>query len=72
MELRFPVYWRIGGVLGVDAGKVWPSLSAMDLMRWAYNPLAGLRFYMDNFVVRADVGFGSEGTGFYFNFGQLF
>jgi outer membrane protein assembly factor BamA len=71
-EIRFPVWWRFGGVLGLDAGKVWPSLGDMDLQRWAYNPVAGLRFYMDNFVVRADIGFGSEGTGFYFNFGQLF
>lgn len=27
---------------------------------------------MDTFVVRADLGISSEGTGFYFNFGQLF
>ena len=72
VELRFPIFWRFGGVAGLDAGKVWPSLSAMDLRHWAYNPIAGLRFYMDNFVVRTDIGFGSEGTGFYFNFGQLF
>jgi outer membrane protein assembly factor BamA len=71
-ELRFPIFWRFGGVVGLDAGKVWPSVADMDLQRWAYNPIAGLRFYMDNFVARADIGFGTEGTGFYFNFGQLF
>jgi hypothetical protein len=27
---------------------------------------------MDTFVVRADIGFGKETTGFYLNFGQLF
>ena len=71
-ELRFPIIWRIGGVAGLDAGKVWPTLGQMNLARWASNPVAGLRLYMDNFVVRLDVGFGTEGTGFYFNFGQLF
>ena len=71
-EIRFPILWRLGGVVGLDAGKVWPSIAMMDLQRWPYNPITGLRFYMDNFVVRADIGFGSEGTGFYFNFGQLF
>jgi outer membrane protein assembly factor BamA len=71
-EIRFPIVWRFGGVVGLDAGKVWSSLAVIDLHRWAYNPITGLRFYMDNFVVRADIGFGSAGTGFYFNFGQLF
>jgi hypothetical protein len=34
--------------------------------------VAGLRFYMNTFVVRCDVGFGKETTGLYFNFGQVF
>ena len=71
-ELRFPIFWRFGGVMGVDAGKVWPSLTSLNLRQWASNPVAGLRLYMDNYVVRADLGFGRDGTGFYFNFGQLF
>ncbi len=71
-ELRFPIFWRIGGIVGLDAGKVWSSIARADLNRWATNPVTGLRLYMDNFVVRADFGFGSEGMGFYFNFGQMF
>ena len=71
-ELRFPIFWRIGGIVGFDGGKVWQSLAQFDVPRWAVNPVGGLRFYMDNFVVRADLGFGKDGTGFYFNFGQLF
>jgi hypothetical protein len=35
-------------------------------------PVAGLRFYMNTFVVPCDVGFGKETTGLYFNFGQVF
>jgi endonuclease/exonuclease/phosphatase family metal-dependent hydrolase len=71
-ELRFPLYWRFGGVVGLDAAKVWHTLANVDIDRWASNPTAGLRFYMDTFVVRLDVGFGKETTGFYFNFGQIF
>ena len=71
-ELRFPVYWRFGGLIALDAGKVWSSLDKFDLKRWAINPVAGLRFYMDTFLVRVDVGFGKESTGIYFNFGHIF
>jgi hemolysin activation/secretion protein len=72
LELRFPIYWRFGGVVGTDAGKVWGSISKLDLSCWATNPVAGLRLYMNTFVVRLDVGFGKEATGFYLNFGQIF
>ncbi len=71
-ELRFPIFWRLGAVVGIDAGKVWRVLSDFDVSRWRVNRVVGLRLYMDNFVVRADLGIGTEGTGFYFNFGQLF
>lgn len=71
-EVRFPIYWRFGGIIGFDAGKVWQSLPKFDLARWANNPVLGLRFFMDTFVIRFDVGLGKETTGMYFNFGQLF
>jgi outer membrane protein assembly factor BamA len=71
-ELRFPIFWRFGGVAGFDFGKVWGDLKDFDLHRWAANPVLGLRFYMNTFVVRCDVGFGKETTGLYFNFGQVF
>lgn len=32
----------------------------------------GLRYYLQNFVVRFDMGFSGEGTGIYFNFGHIF
>jgi hypothetical protein len=71
-ELRFPIYWRFGGVCGIDTGKVWPSLSRADLHAWVANPTVGLRFYMKTFVVRMDIGLGKESTGLYFNFGHIF
>jgi outer membrane protein assembly factor BamA len=72
VEVRFPIYWRFGGVVGVDAGKVFSSPSLAGFHNWAVNSLVGLRFSMDTFVVRADLGFGKETTGFYLNFGHLF
>lgn len=71
-ELRFPIFWRFGGVLGADAGRVASSLSELSLRGWAVNPTVGLRFIMRTFVARFDVGFGRETTGVYFNFGHLF
>ncbi len=72
LEVRFPIHWRLGGVLGFDAGQVSRSPGAMTIGGWESNSVAGIRFYMDTFVVRADLGFGRETTGFYLNFGQLF
>ena len=71
-EFRFPIYWRIGGIVGIDAGKVWPTLSKMDFGNWAINTVIGLRLYMDNFIARADLGYSKETIGFYFNFGHIF
>lgn len=65
-EIRFPIFRRFGGVIGVDAG------NSSSTPEWILNAILGIRFYMDNFVVRADLGFGKESTGFYFNFGHLF
>ena len=64
-ELRFPIWKRFGGVAGLDLGN---SDSTPD---WIIDPVAGLRFFMNNFVVRFDVGFGDE-TRYYFNFGHMF
>lgn len=71
-ELRFPLWWRFGGIAGIDAGRVFSSLDNFSFNEWKVCPAAGLRFYMDNFIVRADLGFSNETTGFYFNFGHIF
>jgi endonuclease/exonuclease/phosphatase family metal-dependent hydrolase len=71
-ELRFPIYWRFGGVTGIDLGRVWNKNSEIGFTGWHMNPNFGLRFYLETFIVRLDVGVSSETTGFYFNFGQIF
>ena len=65
-ELRFPIFWRLSGIAGIDIG------NSTSTPNWIINQVVGLRLNMNNFIVRADFGIGKETTGFYFNFGQLF
>lgn len=71
-EFRFPIYKRLGGLIAFDAGQVFPSFKKLRLDAWSANPTLGLRFFMDTFIARLDIGFGKETTGLYFNFGHLF
>ena len=72
-ELRFPIWWRFGGIAGLDVGygsnkNLYPE----NTINWIINPVVGLRFFMDNFIVRADVGFYKNDIGFYLNFGHIY
>jgi len=72
-ELRFPIWWRFGGIGGIDIGygsnkDLYPE----GVIKWIVNPVVGLRFFMDNFIVRADVGFYKDDIGFYLNFGHIY
>jgi outer membrane translocation and assembly module TamA len=71
-EYRFPIWNRLGGNVFIDWGLVWPSWEKIRLSLSAQNIGWGLRYYLKNFVVRFDMGFSSEGTGIYFNFGHIF
>jgi outer membrane protein assembly factor BamA len=71
-EVRFPIIWRIGGIIGFDMGRVWNEIREIDMKGWVMNGVFGLRFYFDTFIARADVGISNETTGFYLNFGQVF
>ncbi len=72
VEYRIPIIWRFGGVAGIDAGRVWNSLSNISMTDWSLNYIGGIRLYMDTFVIRLDVGISKETSGFYLNFGELF
>ncbi len=72
VELRFPIIWRFGGIAGFDTGNVWMSPGDAGFAHWKSSTAVGIRFYMDTFVVRADLGFSQETTGFYLNFGHIF
>ena len=75
-EIRFPIWRRLGGVAGLDIGRTGSTTDyefwSQKLSGWILNPVLGLRYNMDNFIVRFDVGFGKETTGIYFNFGHIF
>jgi outer membrane protein assembly factor BamA len=72
IEARVPLYKKIGGVLFTDAGRVWPALSKFCWTDWHSDWGLGLRYHLENFVVRFDAGFSAEGTRIFFNFGQVF
>jgi endonuclease/exonuclease/phosphatase family metal-dependent hydrolase len=71
-EIRFPLYRRLGGVVGIDAGSVAKNIGEIFAGGIATNQVVGLRYQMDTFVVRVDAGFGKETMGLYFNFGHTF
>ncbi len=72
-ELRFPIWWRFAGVVGVDLATGGSSEYEDNLNPgWLLSGVAGLRFLMDNFIVRADFGISEKSSGFYLNFNHLF
>jgi len=72
LEYRFPIWKKVGGNIFVDGGSVWPSWSEIGFRNIAVDIGWGLRYYLQNFVARFDMGFSEEGLGIYFNFGHIF
>jgi outer membrane protein insertion porin family len=72
IEYRFPLYKKLGGVLFTDTGRVYPHIRHLNFRNWKPSVGAGLRYYLENFVVRFDIGNSLEGTRIFFNFGQVF
>ena len=72
MEFRVPIYGRLGGLLGADLGRVWPSPGYLNLSNWHSNLVFGLRYYLDTYLVRVDFGLSRETLGIYFNFNHIF
>lgn len=73
LETRFPIVWRLQGLAFYDVGQARRTAAQLALSRgWRSNTGLGLRFLMDTFVVRFDIGWSDEGSGLYFNFGHLF
>ncbi len=73
-ELRFPIWWRFGGIIGFDlaTGRNESFGYLNSDAGWLFGAVAGLRFFMDNFIVRADFGISENSTGLYLNFGHMF
>jgi hypothetical protein len=70
MEYRFPLFWRLGGVLFGGAGLVSPSLEAVSLRNSKPAGGAGLRIALpakeQRINFRLDVGFSEDGAAVYF------
>jgi outer membrane protein assembly factor BamA len=71
-EYRFPLLRKLGGTVFLDGGLLWPSWSEIKFNNIAVDVGWGLRYYLQNFVVRFDMGLSSEDLGIYFNFGHVF
>ncbi|GAB4375428.1 MAG: hypothetical protein Kow0042_20830 [Calditrichia bacterium] len=72
LEYRFPLFRQLGGVVFSDAGRVASKAAKLGLADWHANWGLGLRYYLENFAVRMDVGVSPEGTRLFFNFGHVF
>ena len=72
LEYRFPIFRKLGGVLFTDAGRVYKKLSDFGFSDWHFNWGYGLRYNLENFVVRMDIGKSEEGSRLFFNFGHVF
>lgn len=71
-EYRFLLWKKLGGNVFMDGGYIWPSLSEIRLDKAIVDIGWGLRYYLQNFVVRFDMGYSDEGIGIYFNFDHVF
>jgi len=71
-EYRFPIWKRLGGNVFVDCGTVWPSVARIHFQKLAVDIGWGLRYYLENFLARFDMGFSKEGIGIYFQFNHIF
>jgi outer membrane protein assembly factor BamA len=72
LELRKMIWWRFGIIAGLDAGRVWHSIDKYSFNDWRIDYVAGIRYYMETFIIRLDLGFSNESTGIYFNINHIF
>lgn len=57
LELRFPLFGKLGGVLFSDNGSVYRRLQVIELLNWRYNLGFGLRYDTPLGPLRVDWGF---------------
>jgi len=72
LELRKMIWWRFGLIAGIDLGRVWPSIDKYSFNDWRVDYVAGIRYHMETFIIRLDLGFSNESTGIYFNINHIF
>lgn len=73
MELRQRIYSRLGGVVWVGGGTVFPSFKGLRWSHLLLNYGLGLRFeFKHNVNLRVDYGFGKHTGGFVFSVAEAF
>lgn len=74
-EYRFPLFWRLGGVVFGGLGEVSDKPHKWNIHDIRYNMGAGIRFTLDKVQrinMRLDYGMGYKSTGFYLTIGEAF
>ncbi|MHB9027874.1 MAG: BamA/TamA family outer membrane protein [Candidatus Latescibacterota bacterium] len=74
-DLRFPIWWRIGGCVFASAGQVSHDTKGLFLGNFHVSYGGGLRYFIKRetgMVIRADFAFGSDSGGTYISFGEAF
>ncbi len=74
-DLRFPIWWRIGGTVFAAAGRV--AHDGSDILEGKFHVGygAGLRYFInreDGMVIRLDMASGKDSGGMYISFGEAF
>lgn len=74
-EYRFPLFWRLGGVVFGGIGEVSDKAYKWSLSNIRYNLGTGVRLTLDKaqrINLRADFGIGYKSSGFYLTIGEAF
>jgi outer membrane protein assembly factor BamA len=77
-ELRFPLFWRLGGVTFFDIGNVYDRIGSAHPFRQRYSPGVGVRIDTPFVLLRVDLGFnlwartGEDRRRISFGIGQAF
>ena len=75
MEVRFPIYWIVSGVVYGGLGQVAPACREMQWNAFHYAGGGGIRVIFDKrsrSAIRFDVSFSGEGHTFFLGFGEAF
>ncbi|WP_439881856.1 BamA/TamA family outer membrane protein [Pontibacter sp. MBLB2868] len=75
VEYRFPVYRRFGMTAFAGLGDVFDKASDVDFSTLKYSIGTGLRYALNQeqkLNIRADIGYGREGSNFYIVIGEAF
>jgi len=56
LEFRFPIYWKFGAEVFLDAGQLWPDYSALNLLSMRYSTGFGITFATPLGPARVDFG----------------